>query len=127
MYLVNALKNPSDNILVYGRTANIAGKILQIILLSVSIVFLLISGISVAVGWAKTCKTIKDATDGLVTCNDDDGSRYLNQEMFGSAICAWVSLSFTAVAIQFAVVKSIMEEKGETHTEEEEPLINSSH
>ena len=45
--------------MVPSSYCSIAGKILQIILLAVSIVFLLISGISVAVGWAKTCKTIK--------------------------------------------------------------------
>ena len=28
----------------------------------------------------------RDASDGSVTCNDNDGSRYLNQEMFGSSV-----------------------------------------
>ncbi|XP_019852917.1 PREDICTED: uncharacterized protein LOC109582585 isoform X2 [Amphimedon queenslandica] len=75
------------NKLVYGKTANIAGKILQIILLSVSIVFLLISGISVTVGWAKTCKTIKN-TSGL-SCSDKENPFLIvvnNQEMIGSAL-----------------------------------------
>ena len=35
------------------------GKIIQIALLAISTVFLLISGTSVAVGWAKTCKNLK--------------------------------------------------------------------
>ena len=38
---------------------SIVGNILQIAPLAISTVFLLISGVSVAVGWADTCNRIK--------------------------------------------------------------------
>ena len=38
---------------------SIVGKMLQISLLIISTAFLLISGVSVAVGWARTCKSLK--------------------------------------------------------------------
>ena len=41
---------------MYNISFSIVGKIIQIALLAISGVFLLISGVSVAVGWANTCK-----------------------------------------------------------------------
>ena len=47
---------------------------------------------------------VRDATDGLATCNDDDG-RSLNQEMFGSSVSAGLTLntgnSFNCETVSF--------------------------
>ena len=43
----------------YVHVYSTIGKIIQIALLAISTVFLLISGVSVAVGWAQTCNRIK--------------------------------------------------------------------